>query len=299
MFDGRIISGITVFAAVARTGNYARAAERLALSRSGVGKAITRLEERTGMRLFDRNARALKLTDQGRILLEEAEPLLEALGRVATPRASADVRGRLRISTDGAFGPYLLIPIIPEFMAKHPQVKLNIIARDKMGNMLLDGFDVALRFGEPDTRGVEKQLLFQSRIITCASPGYLEAFGTPLSPSDLSGHHRCIRMLDDVTGKPHAWHFINASGQMQTITVDCGLTLNDASSLVAAALGNYGLVRLLDVVAEDHLRAGRLVEVMPDWNHHLWPGYIYTSTDAHRSPALEAFKAFVSARLLS
>ncbi len=297
MFDGRIIAGITVFVAVARTGNYARAAEQLGLSRSGVGKAIARLEERTGMRIFDRNTRALKLTDQGRILLEEAEPMLDALGRIATPKASADIRGRLRISTDGAFGPYILIPLIPEFLARHPHVKLNILVRDKLDNLLLDGFDIAIRFGEPDSRGLDKQRLIQSRVITCASPDYLLKHGTPRSPADLRESHRCIRMIDDVTGKPHSWNFIDLAGKVETLSLDCGLTLNDASSLVSAALGGHGLVRLLDVVANEYLEAGRLIEVMPDWNNLLWPGYIYTSTEAYCSPALEAFKAFVCDRV--
>ena len=92
MFDGRIIGGITVFVAVAKAGSYARAADQVGLSRSGVGKAIARLEERTGMRLFDRNSRALKLTDQGRGFLEEVAPLMERLGAIATPDSLAEAR---------------------------------------------------------------------------------------------------------------------------------------------------------------------------------------------------------------
>jgi DNA-binding transcriptional LysR family regulator len=298
LFDGRIIAGITVFVAVARTGSYARASELLGLSRSGVGKAIGRLEERTGLRLFDRNARALKLTDQGRTFLEEATPMLEALGRIATPSASADIRGRLRISTDGAFGPPLLIPALPDFLAAHPRVKLDVLVRDRIDNLLHDGFDVALRFGEPDSRGLDKQLLMRSRVLTCASPGYIAEFGAPRSPADLAERHRCVRMMDDVTSKPHPWNFINAAGDSHTLAPDCGLTFNDAASLVAAALSGYGIVRLLDVVAEPHLTEGRLVEILPEWNCLEWPAYVYTPADAHRSPALDAFMEFVRARLV-
>lgn len=297
LFDGRIIAGITVFVAVSRTGSYSRAAERLGLSRSGVGKAIGRLEERTGLRLFDRNARALKLTDEGRRFLEEAAPMLEALGRIAQPSNPAEIRGRLRISTDGAFGPFLLIPILPDFLAEHPHVKLDVLVRDRIDNLLIEGFDVALRFGEPDTRGLDKQLLVRSRVVTCASPAYLAKFGTPGDPGDISEHHRCIRMIDDVTGKPHVWNFINGDGEERPIAPDCGLTLNDAASLLAAALDDYGIVRLLDVVAEQYLRDGRLVEVLPEWNRLRWPGYLYTPVNAHRSPAIEAFKSFVREHL--
>ncbi|MDV3457938.1 LysR family transcriptional regulator [Sphingomonas sp. HF-S4] len=297
LFDGRIISGITVFVAVARAGSYLRAADQLGLSRSGVGKAISRLEERTGMRLFDRNARALKLTDQGRTFLEEATPLLESLGRIATPSTPASIKGRLRVSADGAFGPYLVIPMLPEFLEQHPQVKVDVVVRDRVDNLLLEGFDVAVRFGEPDPREVSKHLLCQSRVITCASQAYLEQMGAPTSPDDFVQHHRCIRMIDDTTGKPHPWNFLNAAGQHRTIIPDCGLTLNDAPSLVAAALSDYGIVRLLDVVAADLLRSGRLVEVLPDWNHRRWPGYLFTRADLQPSLAVEAFKKFTIARL--
>jgi DNA-binding transcriptional LysR family regulator len=297
LFDGRIISGITVFVAVARTGSYARAGERLGLSRSGIGKAIGRLEERTGLRLFDRNARALKLTDQGRVFLDEATPLLESLGRIAMASTPADIRGRLRVSTDGALGPYLLIPLIPEFLAEHPRVKVDVLVRDRVDNLLLEGVDVAIRFGEPESRTLDKQLLFHSRVVTCASPAYIAAFGMPTSPLDLLEDHRCIRMLDEMTGKPHVWDFVSVTGERQPIASDCSLTLNDAPSLVAAALSNYGIVRLLDLVAEEHLRAGRLVEVLPAWNNLSWPGFFYTPVDGHRSLAVDAFKQFVLSRL--
>lgn len=297
LFDGRIIAGITVFVAVARTGSYARASELLGLSRSGVGKAIGRLEERTGLRLFDRNARALKLTDQGRLFLDEAMPMLEALGRIATPAAPAEIRGRLRVSTDGAFGPDVLIPILPDFLAEHPRVRLDVLVRDRIDNLLTDGFDVALRFGDPDARGLDKQLLMKSRVLTCASRGYLARHGTPMVPEDIGEEHRCVRLIDDVTGRPHAWHFIDAAGETRTIAPECGLTVNDAASLIAAARCDHGIVRLLDVVAEGPLRTGELVEILPEWNCLRWPAYLYTPDDAHRSPALEAFMGFVRRRL--
>lgn len=296
LFDGRIIAGITVFVAVARTGSYARAGESLGMSASGVGKAIGRLEERTGLRLFDRNARALKLTDRGRTFLEEATPMLEALGRIAMPAGPNDVRGRLRISTDGALGPNVLIPVLPDFLTEHPRVKLDVLVRDRIDNLLAEGFDVALRFGEPDARGLDKQLLFHSRVLTCASPDYLERHGEPGHPTELDTH-RCVRLIDDVTGKPHVWNLIDEAGEQHVIAAECGLTVNDAASLVAAAESGHGVVRLLDVVAEAPLRTGALVEILPEWNLLRWPAYLYAPDEIHRSPALEAFMAFVGERL--
>lgn len=292
LFDGRVISGITIFVAVARAGSYARAAELVGLSSSGVGKAIARLEERTGMRLFDRTSRALKLTDEGRVFLEEVTPKLEELSRIARPSSPAMIRGRLRISTDAAFGPFLLIPNLQRFLCSHRHVRVDVLVRDRADNLLLEGVDLAMRFGEPDSRGLDKQLLLRSRVVTCASPSYLDRHGTPRTPQDILERHQCIRMLDDATNKPHLWNFSNAVGEEQPIAPDCGLTLNDAPSLISAAVSHFGIVRLLDFVAHDALRDGRLVEVLPDWNHLFWPGYLYTPANSYRSLAMDAFLRF-------
>lgn len=294
LFDGRIIGGITVFVAVARSGNYGRAAEQVGLSRSGVGKAIARLEERTGMRLFHRNARALTLTDEGRAFLDEVTPLLEKLGQAAAPQRPDEIRGRLRVSTDAAFGPYLLVPALPRLIAAHPKLRVDLLVRDRVDNLLIEGVDVAVRFGSPDARGLNKTPVLRSRVITCATPTYLAKHAPLSEPEQILSDHTCVRLLDDVTGKPHVWNFETLDGRQCPIAPDCGLTVNDAPSLIAAALNDFGIVRLLDFVAEEHLRAGRLVEVVPEWNNLLWPAYLYTLPDAEASPAVQAFRVFVS-----
>lgn len=295
MFDGRIIGGITVFVAVAKAGSYVRAADQVGLSRSGVGKAIARLEERTGIRLFDRNSRALKLTDQGRGFLEQVTPLMEQLGTIATPDSLAEVRGRLRVSTDAAFGPFLLMPALPELLRAHPRLRVDVLVRDRIDNLLAEGVDVAIRFGAPDARGLDKRAILQSRVVTCATPSYLATHGVPEAPEDIAAHHSCIRLIDDVTGKPHSWDFLNDAGESRSIAPDCSLVVNDAPLLVAGVLHHVGIVRLLDFIAEEHLRAGRLVEVLPAWNRRMWPAYLYTPETAHPSPAIQAFKRFVFA----
>ncbi|MEI5668553.1 LysR family transcriptional regulator [Bosea sp. CCNWLW174] len=293
LFDGRIIAGITVFVAVANTGSYARAADQVGLSRSGVGKSIARLEDRTGMRLFDRTSRALKLTDQGRGFLEEVTPLLERLGVIAAPTSPAEIRGRLRVSTDAAFGPALLMPVLPTLLAAHPRLRIDLLVRDRIDNLLVEGIDVAIRFGEPESHGLEKRAVLQSRIITCASPAYLAEHGMPETPDDVEEGHSCVRLLNDVTGKPYRWLFLNEAGERRLVEPACGLVVNDAPLLVGAALTHVGIVRLLDFLVIDHLRTGRLVEVLPDWNHHLWPAFLYSPRTARPTPAVQAFKRFI------
>jgi DNA-binding transcriptional LysR family regulator len=293
MFDGRIISGITVFVAVARSGSYARAAEYVGLSRSGIGKSIARLEYRTGLRLFDRTSRALKLTAEGRAFLNEVAPLLDRLGKAAAPAQPNKVRGHLRVVSDAAFGPYLLMPVLHRLMEQHPGLKIDLLVRDRIDNPIAEAVDVAVRFGEPVFPNVQKRLVMQSRVLTCATPAYLARHGTPSHPDELLEGHTCIRLLDDVTRKPHNWGFVTRQGERRRIMPDCNLMVNDAPSLMAGIESGYGIGRVLDFIVEQDLQAGRLIEILPEWNWKLWPAYIYTPAGSHPSAGLEAFTAFV------
>ncbi len=291
-FDGRIISGITVFVGVAEAGNYARAATHLGLSRSGVGKAIARLEERTGLRLFDRTSRAIKLTDEGRAFLSEVSPLLDRLGQAAAPPDRTAVRGHLRVSADAAFGTYLLMPALAQLLKVHPKLRVDVLIRDRIDNMLLEGIDVAMRFGEPEFRDLDKMSLLKSRVVTCASADYVERHDLPSSPGDILNGHTCIRLLDDVTGKPLNWNFQTDAGEWYKIAPDCNLVVNDARSLMAGLHAGVGIVRALDFMVEEDIRHGRVVEILPQWNRTLWPAYLYMRARTHRTAGLVAFLDF-------
>jgi DNA-binding transcriptional LysR family regulator len=295
LFDGRIISGVTLFVAVARAGSYTRASEHVGLSRSGVAKAIARLEDRMSRRLFDRTSRALKLTDEGRAFLEELTPILHDLNDLVLPTEPSEVRGRLRVTADAAFGSFLLVPALSRLVEAYPKLKIDLLVRDRVDNLLTEGVDVAVRFGEPDAKGLDKSLVLRSRIVTCASRAYVERRGYPQTPQDILDGHRCVRLLDDVTAKPHNWTFVHRNGDHQEISPDCNVTVNDAPSVLTAARSGFGVVRALDFTVEEHLRTGELVEVMPEWNHRMWPAYLYTPSNAHASQGLRAFKDFIHA----
>ncbi|WP_167535137.1 LysR family transcriptional regulator [Caulobacter segnis] len=288
-----MIGGITVFVAVAQTGSYAGAAERMGLTRSGVGKAVARLEHRMGRRLFDRTSRALKLTDEGRAFVDEVVPLLERLHVAAAPSRPDEIRGRLRVSSDSAFGAFLLAPSLPQLVARHPRLKVDLVIRDRVDNLLADGFDVAVRFGEPEHPGLVKQPVLESRLITCASRIYLSGRDAPTSPQALLGGHVCVNMIDDASRRPHGWDFLRADGAEHTIAPDCNVTINDASSLLSAARAGFGVVRLLDFMVEAELRSGTLVEILPEWNERRRRAYVYAPAQSHASPSLIAFTEFV------
>src|ERR1700722_16948750 len=163
MFDGRLLSGVTILAAVVESGSFARAAVVLGMSDSGVGRAVARLEDRVGIRLLDRSTRSMTLTDEGRRFYEQVAPSLADIEEAATEAsgASAVVRGRLRVDIDPFFSRLLLAEHLGAFLDRHPGLVLDLVTRERVGDMIVDGIDVAMRFGKPapsSSRGADKLL---------------------------------------------------------------------------------------------------------------------------------------------
>jgi DNA-binding transcriptional LysR family regulator len=150
-FDGRLLGGIGVLAAVVETGNFVRAAEMLGLTQSCVSRAVARLEARVGVRLFDRTPRAVTLTDEGRRFHAQVAPLLAGLEEAASEATSAAtvVRGRLRVNVDPWFARLVLAPRLSRFLLAHPALSVELMVRDTLGDLVTEGFDAAVRFGEP------------------------------------------------------------------------------------------------------------------------------------------------------
>lgn len=291
--DGRLLSGMGVLVAVVEAGSFARAAETLGLTQSGVSRAIARLEDQVGVRLFHRTGRAVTLTDEGRQLHEEVAPLLEGIEDAASQAAGAStvVRGRLRVNVDGAFCHYLFAPHLAAFLAKYPELSLELVVRDRLGDFAGEGFDVAVRFGEPEPSAVIGQRLFETRVLTCASPDYVARRGAPEHPRDLADHE-CIHFRDPATGRPFAWVLCRGEERVP-VPVSGRLTVTDTKSLLAACLGGHGIAQPLEFYARDLLREGRLVELLPDWADERFPLYAYHRSRRLPSAKVRAFLEFI------
>jgi DNA-binding transcriptional LysR family regulator len=205
--DGRLLGGLVVLAAVADARSFGRA-ERLGMTQSGVSKAIAKLESRLGARLIHRTSRAVELTDEGRALQERVAQHLAGIGEAAaeTSRTRETVRGRLRVNVDPLFSRVVLSPKLSEFLLQNPQMELRIETRDRIADLVSDGFDLAVRFGEPVPSALIARRILDARILTVASPIYIARHGRPGRPRDLaSDTHQCIRAIDTSTGRPFEW----------------------------------------------------------------------------------------------
>jgi DNA-binding transcriptional LysR family regulator len=293
-FDGRLLSGIGVMAAVVESGAFSRAGLTLGLSQSGVSRAVARLEERVGVRLFHRTARAVSLTDEGRRFFEEVRPLLAGIEDAATKAAGATavVRGRLRINTDTAFGQFILAPKLPKLLSIYPDLEVEIAVRSSLGDLVADGFDLAVRFGEPESPSLIGHKILETRVLTCAAPVYLARRGTPRHPSDLAdGAHECIQFRDPVTHRHYAWELQGSGGTVPIVTVG-RLTVNDAGALLAACLAGQGVAQPLELHAQDHIAEGRLVQLLPNWAEERFPLFAFLPSRRLPSAKVRAFLDF-------
>ncbi|CAN7649221.1 LysR family transcriptional regulator [Rhizobium sp. LjRoot30] len=293
-FDSRLLSGIGVVSAVVQAGSFARAGEALGLTQPAVSRAVARLEERVGIRIFNRTARAISLTDEGRRFYEAVTPLLAGIEEAAVSAggSKASVRGRLRVNADGAFAHFVLAPRIGVLLDRHPDLSVEISVRDRMGDLVADGFDVSVRFGLPEPSSLRARLLLETRVVTCASDLYLARHGEPRHPGDLEEGHRCVLLRDPSTGRPFEWEF--QRGQETYPFAAMGrLMVNDTGSLLGACLGGGGIAQLLELYAKDFIAQQRLVEVLPDWSDETFPLYAYHHASQLVSAKVRVFLDFI------
>src|SRR5580658_6077592 len=205
-FDGRILAGVSVLAAVIEGGSFVKAAGLIGITDSGVSRAIGRLETRLGVRLLDRTTRSITLTDEGRRFCEEVKPHLSAIeeaAAVASGAASA-VRGRLKIDIDPFFLPLVLAGRLGAFCERYPELAIEFVTSEHIGDLVSQGIDLAIRFGQPRRSTLVSRKLIEAPILTVASPRYLKRYCRPRHPADLAGH-RCLQFIDPYTGRPFEW----------------------------------------------------------------------------------------------
>ena len=291
-FDARVLTGIGVLTAVTEAGSFARAAEMLDMTPSGVSRAVARLEARLGVRLFARSPRSVALTEEGRRFHSQVLPLLTSIEEAATEAADAStaVSGRLRINVDPWFSRWLLAPHLSRFLKRHPRLSVEIGVSNHREEMMT-GVDVAVRFGPTETSSLIARKLLETRVLTCAAPGYLKRHGRPRTPHDLV-HHEAVLFRDPQTGRPFPWEF-HRKGRILTIPMRGRMSTDDPSTAIAACLSGSGVFQSLELGLASWLQSGELVQVLADWCEERYPLYAYYAS-RHLPPAkIRAFLDFV------
>ncbi|RZN14090.1 LysR family transcriptional regulator [Bradyrhizobium sp. Leo121] len=291
-FDGRLLAGISVLAAVVQTKSFARAADTLGITASGVSRAVARLEARVGVRLFDRTTRSVALTDEGRRFYEQVAPLLAGIEDAASTASGSSgvVRGRLRVDIDPYFSRMILSGHIGGFLRQHPELTLELITREHVGDLVADGIDVAMRFGEPPAGPLIARRLLETRVLTVASPGYLRKHGRPKHPGELQ-HHPCIQFVDPLSGQLFEWEF-HAGKKVLPVKTSSALVLTDVGTMINECIAGTGIAQLLAIGVQPLLDSGRLIELFPDWPGETFPLYALHPSRHHPPAKVRAFIDF-------
>jgi DNA-binding transcriptional LysR family regulator len=288
---------ISVFAAVVDAGTFAAAAEVVGMTPPGVSRAIARLEKRLDIRLFNRTTRSMSLTEGGRRFHEQVVPHLAGLEEAAITAAggATAVRGKLRVNLDPVCYRAILGARLDAFMDAHPELAIDLVARDSLGDLVAEGFDVGLRFGVPRTSTLVARKLLDTAVVTVAAPAYLARWGQPMRPEALEGPaHRCLEFRDPETGKPFPWEFHR---KRKHVVVETGgrLTVNDPGALLNACLAGSGIAQMLLLGAEPLIAEGRLVNLFPDWPDERFPLYLYYPSRHYLPAKTRAFLDFIVA----
>lgn len=287
-------SDLRVFVRVLDRGSFSSAAKDLGLTPSAVSKLISRLEDRLGARLLERSTRRLALTPEGETYLGRARRIVadieEAEAEVARVRGAP--RGRLRINSGTAFGLHQLTPALADFLARYPEIDVDLSITDRLVDLIDEQADIAVRSGHiPDGPFVQRKIADLERVI-CAAPSYLARRGTPKLAADLKNHD-CIVVAG--TGL-NRWPFKTRSG-IDVVEVRPRVSTDDAEAALRLAIEGAGIVRLSDVIVGRPLQSGELVALLTDIHHvEPFPLAAFYPAGRHRLPRVSVFLDFVVER---
>lgn len=279
-----------IFLRVAELASFTQAADRLALPKASVSGAVRQLEQRLGTRLLHRTTRRVQLTQDGQTYYERAHDLLADVDELESlfQLGAATLTGRLRVDMPIGFARHFVVPRLPEFLAAHPGLSVELGSTDRRVDLVREGFDCVVRVGTLADSSLVARPLGQLRVLTVASPAYLATHGTPRTPDDLAGH-RLVGYAPLLGAKPEEFEYIDGDGVLRTLPLPCSIVVNNSEAYNAACLAGLGLIQAPDSGLRAALTRGDLVEVLPDFRAAAMPVSLLYANRRHLPKRVQAF----------
>lgn len=281
---------IRAFARVVEAGNFTRAADSLEMPNATVSKLIQELEAHLGVRLLQRTTRRVTVTPEGRDYYEKSARILRDLEDIDTSfnAVRSKPRGLLRIDIGGSTARDVLIPVLPEFMTRYPDIHIDLGVSDRTVDLISDNVDCVIRGGPLESSSLIARHIGSATLITCATPEYLKAFGTPAYPDELKNGHRLVSYLSPQNGRAFPFRFEH-NGEKTDIKIDHRIGVNESNAHLAAGLAGLGVIQTFSYSTAEALRNGTLVEILKAWRPAPYPFHVVYPQSRHVTHRLRVF----------
>lgn len=285
---------LRIYVKVATLSSFVRAAEQLALPKASVSTAIQRLEAEVGVRLLHRTTRTVRMTPDGEQFLERCQLLLADAEELQTlfQQAPGRLSGRLRVDLPTGFARHVVIPRLPEFLAAHPLLEMELSSTDRRVDLVHEGFDCVLRVGQLHDSGLVARRLGELRLSNLASPDYLRAHGEPKTLDDLQ-HHRLVRYVQRLGATPLGWEYHDGE-RYRVHDMPGVITVTHTDAYEAACIAGLGLIQAPVLGLKDAIAAGALVEVMPQFTGQPMPVSLVWPSRRNLPKRVQAFMVWLA-----
>ena len=283
------LQAMEVFVQVVDAGGFTRAAESMQLPKATVSTLVQQLEAALEVKLLHRTTRQVSVTADGAAYYERCMRILSDVREAeeSLSRSRASPSGRLRVDTMSGIAADIIVPALPGFFERYPDIRLDLGTSDRMLDLVEEGVDCAIRGGNlPDSNLIARRIGMM-HFVTCATPGYLERHGVPKHPNELLAH-RAVNFFSSKTGKIYEWDFIRGTEKID-IALPSSLAVNDPSIYLSAGLRDLGMLQMPIYMADPLLKDGRLVLVLEDWDTAPFPIHIVYPQNRHLSAKVRVF----------
>ncbi|WP_421187655.1 LysR family transcriptional regulator [Aeromonas sanarellii] len=287
------LSGLMAFVRAAEANSFVAASKRLGVSASAISKSVARLEAELGVRLFNRSTRRLSLTEEGALFFDRSQRIVEEIEEAESElsRLAGSPSGKLKIGVP-AIGYRMLMPVLPEFTARYPDIRLDFDFNDRLIDVIAEGVDAVIRSGDTGSSQLKARPLGTFRFVVVGAPRYFAERGTPQAPADLVGHD-CLRYRFPATGQLQGWGLGTKRTDVPCLSVPTTHTFNSVEGLIYASVAGLGIAYLPDFAVREGIGSGALVSILDDYVVDggqfsiLWPGNRYMA------PKLRVFVDFL------
>ncbi len=288
------LQAMEVFVHVVDTGSFTRAADQMQLPKATVSTSIQTLESTLAVKLLNRTTRRINVTADGAAYYERCVQILSDVrdAEESLSRNRASPRGRLRVDAGTSISRELIVPALPGFFERHPDIELELGCSDRQIDLIEEGVDCAIRGGNLSDSTLIARRVGIIDFVTCATPDYLARYGRPMHPSDLE-RHRCVNFFSSKTGRIYPWDFTRGEERIE-LTPPSTIAVNDANAYVTAGLAGLGVVQIGEASIAPYLQSGAFEVILPEWKTDPLPIHVVYPQNRHLSAKVRVFVEWVA-----